>query len=220
MTTDKPGVMTFLNPEIYSRLVAFKEKQCLRSLSHATELVLGEYFGVDITPITLHQSAPLLENPPRSPETLAAKVDRLRTDYESFFQGMVDIQHIIGHLISLQNSASLASKPVYEHTSALSVSPSWLASPYSSGSSIEPLPDNSPHFQVSSNDVSDHTVSAILARKGLTGLQLADRLKIHSSIISRKKQKSYFKEWTCQLDPIGLSWKYSSVTHRFHPTAH
>lgn len=220
MTTDKPGVMAFLNPEIYSRLVAFKENHRLRSLSHATELALGEYFGVDITPITLYQSKPSLENPPRSPETLRAKVDRLMTDYESFHQGMVDIQHIIGHLISLQNSASFAPRPMCEHTSALSVSPNWLASPYFSGSSTEPPPDDSPHFQASSNDVSDHTVSAILARKGLTGLQLADRFKVHSSIISRKKQKSYFKEWTRQLDPIGLSWKYSSITHRFHPTVH
>jgi len=64
---------------------------------------------------------------------------------------------------------------------------------------------------------SEHLVSAALARKGLTGLQLAARLKVHSSVISRKKQTSYFKAWTRQLDPLGLGWRYVSVTRRFHP---
>jgi hypothetical protein len=50
MATDKPGVMTFLNPEVYKRLVTFKETKQLRSLSHAAELALGEYFGVAIAP--------------------------------------------------------------------------------------------------------------------------------------------------------------------------
>jgi len=58
MPTDKLGVMTFLNPELYKRLVAFKETQRLRSLSHAVELALGEYFGVAIAPITRSQAAP------------------------------------------------------------------------------------------------------------------------------------------------------------------
>jgi hypothetical protein len=77
------------------------------------------------------------------------------------------------------------------------------------GESIASLPPAKPF--------SEHRVSAALARKGLTGLQLAARLKVHSSLISRKKQKSYFKAWTSQLDPLGLAWKYTAVTRRFHP---
>ena len=58
MPTDKLGVMTVLNPELYKRLVAFKETQRLRSLSHAVKLALGEYFGGAIAPITRSQAAP------------------------------------------------------------------------------------------------------------------------------------------------------------------
>lgn len=218
MTTDKPGVMTFLNPELYQRLVAFKETQHLRSLSHAVELVLGEYFGVAITPMTLHQAASPATQPSRSPATLTTKVDQLVTEQESLHQAVLNLQQMTEHLLVRSVSTLPGPAVPAEPPTTLSVPSARLTSAAFSllhtrqddqGESMSSLPPATAELE--------HQISAALARKGLTGLQLAARLKVHSSVISRKKQKSYFKAWTSQLDPLGLAWKYTAVTRRFHP---
>lgn len=218
MATDKPSVMAFLNPKLYQRLVAFKETQHLRSLSHAAELALGEYFGVAITPMTLHQAASPATQPPRSPTTLTAKVDQLVTEQWLLHQTVLNLQHMIEHLL-LHIGAQRPELNVYTEQSAnWREAPAWLTSSNfclsntqqdSQGETMASLP--------ASTSVSEHQVSAALARKGLTGLQLAARLNVHSSVISRKKKKSSFKAWTSQLDPLGFGWKYVAVTRRFHP---
>jgi hypothetical protein len=218
MATDKPGVMTFLNPELYKRLVAFKETQRLRSLSHAVELALGEYFDVAITPVTLHQAASPAIQPTRSPVTLTTKVDQLVAEQESLHQAVLSLHQMTEHLLV----RLVSTLPEPEIPAALETNLSEPSARLTStalnllhtrqddqGESITSLPPSTAE--------SEHRVSAALARKGLTGLQLAERLKVHSSLISRKKQKSYFKAWTRQLDPHGLAWKYTAVTRRFHP---
>jgi hypothetical protein len=218
MTTDKPGVMTFLNPDLYERLVAFKETQRLRSLSHAVELALGEYFGVAIAPITLSQAAPPAAQPSRSPETLTTKVDQLVTEQASLYQAVLNLQHMTEYLIVHTVSTLPGPEEHAEQPTNLSVpSARLMSSAFSLPNPQQDDPGESISSWPSATAESEHLVSAALARKGLTGLQLATRLKVHSSVISRKKQKSYFKAWTSQLDPLGLGWKYGSGTRRFHP---
>jgi len=218
MPTDKPGVMTFLNPELYKRLVAFKETQRLRSLSHAVELALGEYFGVAIAPITRSQAAPPSASPSRSPETLTTKVDQLVTEQESLHHAVLTLQHMTEYLL-VQTVSTLPEPDRYaEPPTTWSVPSARLTS--SAFSLLNTRQDDqgeSTSSLLPATAESEYLVSAALARKGLTGLQLAARLKVHSSVISRKKQTSYFKAWTRQLDPLGLGWKYVSVTRRFHP---
>ena len=218
MATDKPGVMTFLNPELYQRLIAFKETQHLRSLSHAVELALGEYFGVAITPMTRHQAATPATQPSRSPVTLTTKVDQLVTEQASLHQAVLNLQQMTEHL--LVHSVSTLPEPDVpaDLLTNLSVPSARLTS--AAFSLLHARQDDQGELmssQPSATVVSEHRVAAALARKGLTGLQLAARLKVHSSLISRKKQKSSFKAWTSQLDPLGLAWKYTAVTRRFHP---
>jgi len=218
MATDKPGVMTFLNPELYQRLVAFKETQHLRSLSHAVELALGEYFGVAITPMTRHQAATPATQPSRSPVTLTTKVDQLVTEQASLHQAVLNLQQLTEHLLVRTVSTLPEPDGPAEPPTNLSMPPARLTS--AAFSLLHPRPDDQGEPIASlplAIAASEHRVSAALARKGLTGLQLAARLKVHSSLISRKKQKSYFKAWTSQLDPLGLAWKYTAVTRRFHP---
>jgi hypothetical protein len=218
MATDKPGVMTFLNPELYQRLVAFKETQHLRSLSHAVELALGEYFGIVITPMTRHQAASPTTQPLRSPATLTTKVDHLINEQASFHQAVLNLQQLTEHLLVRTVSTLPGLDVPAELPTTLSVPSARLTSAAFSLLHTRPADQGEPIASLSpATVVSEHQVSAALARKGLTGLQLAARLKVHSSLISRKKQKSYFKAWTSQLDPLGLAWKYVAVTRRFHP---
>jgi len=218
MATDKPGVMTFLHPELYQQLVAFKETQHLRSLSHAVELALGEYFGVAITPMTRHQSATPATQPSRSPVTLTTKVDQLVTEQESLYQAVLNLQQMTEHL--LVRSVSTLPEPDVPAELLANLSVPLVRLTPAAFSLLHTRQDDQSELMSSlppATVVSEHQVSAALARKGLTGLQLAARLKVHSSLISRKKQKSYFKAWTSQLDPLGLAWKYTAVTCRFHP---
>ena len=218
MPTDKPGVMTFLNPELYKRLVAFKETQRLRSLSHAVELALGEYFGVAIAPITRSQAALPTAQPSRSPETLTTKLDQIVIKQESLYQTVLNLHHMTEHLLVRTGSTLPEPDGYAEPPANLSVPSARLtSSTFSLRNTRQDDQGESMSSLLPATAESEHLVSAGLARKGLTGLQLAARLKVHSSVISRKKQKSYFKAWTRQLDPLGLGWKYVAATRRFHP---
>lgn len=49
----------------------------------------------------------------------------------------------------------------------------------------------------------------------LTGMALAQRLKVSVATISRRKSKSDFGQWTCQKDPDGAAWIYSQKSKLF-----
>lgn len=51
----------------------------------------------------------------------------------------------------------------------------------------------------------------------LTQKELAARLKVHSSTISKRKTKPDFSEWSSQKDPELISWKYLKEQARFLP---
>lgn len=47
--------------------------------------------------------------------------------------------------------------------------------------------------------------------------QLAERLGVHSTTISKNKTKSDFISWTQKKDPAGIAWTYSPETKQFFP---
>ena len=51
----------------------------------------------------------------------------------------------------------------------------------------------------------------------LTQKELAARLNVHSSTISKRKTKPDFSEWSGQKDPESISWKYLKEQARFLP---
>ncbi|MBO1347327.1 MAG: hypothetical protein EBE86_007990 [Hormoscilla sp. GUM202] len=56
-----------------------------------------------------------------------------------------------------------------------------------------------------------------IAKLPLNQSQLAKRLQVHSSTVSKRKLNANFDEWSCNLDPKGVAWQYSSETKRFYP---
>ena len=56
-----------------------------------------------------------------------------------------------------------------------------------------------------------------LVPKLLTQVELANRLKVHPSTISKRKTKSDFLQWSREKDPETIAWEYSRETKRFSP---
>ncbi|HEY9662621.1 MAG TPA: hypothetical protein V6C65_29555, partial [Allocoleopsis sp.] len=55
------------------------------------------------------------------------------------------------------------------------------------------------------------------AQQGLTGVQLAARLQVSASALSRRRSTASFTQWSRQVDPKGVGWKFVGATRRFHP---
>ncbi len=53
----------------------------------------------------------------------------------------------------------------------------------------------------------------------LTQKELATRLNVHASTISKRKTKSDFSQWSSQKDPESIPWKYLKEQGRFLPIA-
>lgn len=51
----------------------------------------------------------------------------------------------------------------------------------------------------------------------LTQTELATRLNVHASTISKRKTKPDFAEWSSQKDPESIRWEYSKEQARFSP---
>ena len=49
----------------------------------------------------------------------------------------------------------------------------------------------------------------------LTQVELAKRLNVHPTTVSKWKLKAEFSEWSCQKDPEGIRWEYSVENKRF-----
>lgn len=51
----------------------------------------------------------------------------------------------------------------------------------------------------------------------LTQTELANRLNVHPSTISKRKTKSDFAQWSSQKDPESIAWEYSKELAKFSP---
>ncbi|NEQ41045.1 MAG: hypothetical protein F6K40_34475 [Okeania sp. SIO3I5] len=87
------------------------------------------------------------------------------------------------------------------------VSNSWTPPQYSRvNSNLKSNPENH-QFKLTSKAVS----------LSLTQKELATRLNVHSSTISKRKTKPDFSQWSSQKDPESISWKYVKEQARFLP---
>lgn len=59
--------------------------------------------------------------------------------------------------------------------------------------------------------------STSTALKPLIQSELAKRLSVHPSTISKKKLNPDFPQWSCAQDPEGIAWEYAAETKLFSP---
>ena len=87
------------------------------------------------------------------------------------------------------------------------VSNPWTTPQHSRvNSHLKPNPENH-QFKLTSKSVS----------LSLTQKELATRLNVHTSTISKRKTKPDFSQWSSQKDPESISWKYVKEQARFLP---
>lgn len=194
MPTEKPAVMAYLNPGIYAQLLEFKTKNRMRSLSHAVEEILQEYF--DKIPVAKREHFGLTQ-----------QLDRL----------LQEQQNLRAEFANLEKSArSPAKSSVVEEISTI------IKQPASSSQSGQEHKDFSPlegDFAEIKAEVINQEIglTAEVTKKGLTGVQLAERLQTNCSMISRRRSKADFSEWSRFNDPDSLAWTYVPFTRRFYP---
>jgi hypothetical protein len=70
--------------------------------------------------------------------------------------------------------------------------------------SLFPVPPDSPSTQAE-------------IPSNLNQIELAKRLNVHPSTLSKWKTKAQFSEWCKQKDPDQITWKYSEQDKRFYP---
>ncbi|HEY9881475.1 MAG TPA: hypothetical protein V6D29_23680 [Leptolyngbyaceae cyanobacterium] len=63
----------------------------------------------------------------------------------------------------------------------------------------------------------DGTLKPAVYEKGLSGTDLAARLKTSSATISKRRSRADFPAWSQMKDPEHVAWKYFGSTGRFHP---
>jgi hypothetical protein len=51
----------------------------------------------------------------------------------------------------------------------------------------------------------------------LSGTELAKRLRIDKSLVTKNRDKSTFETWTAFKDPRGIAWRYMADTKRYEP---
>lgn len=187
--------MTYLDSVIYQRLVVFKDQQQIRSLSKAIEIILGEYFQSSGSLAVSDSSHLLNRNVLKQNELLTETIRHLTDVIESQ-------THLYRHLqlfqilkLSRSDNAVIQKEDKNDPVSEVSVSI-----------------DNELEQYLHSIGLSLH-----MAQQGLTGVQLAARLQVSSSALSRRRSTSGFTQWSRQVDPKGVGWKFVGETRRFHP---
>lgn len=198
MPTEKPGVMTYVDPGLYKQLVALKEERGARSPSQTVEEILEEYVGSSISS-TMSNSVFLEQN-----RRLVEQVDLLVEGYQSLQKSVIDLQKIILKFSVLYfNQLNSHNQGIeIEHNAQKIIQTDRTSN---DSLSMQEIKENSAQIP--------HT----LIEGGLKGIHLAKRLNVDSSTLSRRRSKSDFSEWTQQLDPDKISWFYVNFDRRFYP---
>ncbi|MCY7274863.1 MAG: hypothetical protein LH702_14325 [Phormidesmis sp. CAN_BIN44] len=206
MPTDKPGVTTYLDPGLYEKLLELKERSGAKSLSHTVEEILKEYFSSALA--STLASALFLEQQ----RQLVQQITWLTENYRTLQESVTDLQRMVLAGANAAQSGSTQINLLSQEFTARQVA-QQLAKQKGESDLMRGrryLRSSDPS-QIASN----LAIEAI--KQGLTGTQLANRLKVHSSSLSRKRSHSSFSDWSQQLDPDHIGWQYNFLVRKFYP---
>jgi hypothetical protein len=232
MSTERPRVQSYLDPELYQKLKEFQQEQGLKE-SAALNQILKEYFGIgDSSPVPIALSLPpekiekivkdevsqlfrcqLEDNVDFFINCLSQRVAMVEQSLERFVNSsdarIKELQGDLGErLAACEDSLEVL---LSEPASAISNSLDLTRSPSSTArhENIEPSPET----------ISRRVIEAIEGGKmqeveGLSELpselnltQLARRLNISKSVVSNRKSRPDFEEWSRGKDPEGVAWQ-------------
>lgn len=209
MATENPKVSGYVPQEIFDCLLDFKEKRSLKSVSLALTVALSEYFQVD-------------QKVDRQTSLLSGNDFVSREQFESLENKLSELNSsLLSELDRLveQRFSSLHSELLSSPLKSIEVQTVNIQS--------EPQEDNN-HLQLdliestldnidlevdsqSSQPISEQS-DFILSEpsESLSGLRLANRLKITTSTLSAKKKELLeqdFYSWLQAKDPDKISWR-------------
>lgn len=206
MPTEKPGVMTYLESGLYEKLLELKERRGARSLSQTVEEILKEYFGGAISS-TLSNTLFLEQQ-----RQLVRQITDLSEKYQTLQQAIADLQSIV---LAVANATRPDSAPINLLTqkfTARQISQKLYQQKREDGL----IQDKCSLRKLTQPQNSDN-LSLEDIKQGLTGTQLANRLNVNSSTLSRRRSKSDFSNWSQQLDPDKIAWSYNYFAKAFYP---
>lgn len=201
MSTEKTAVMTYLHSEVYQQLKAFKQQHRLRSLSHSVEIILERYLILGIQSNEKYREG--VGQPLSSMDLLL----QLSQTCMKLQQEVYELRLTLQSQSSQPRSKRIA--PPASRSKQVTQPPASLSSPLS-----PPIDKPLEQTNLSTTPVS---ISPDSDTRGWTGVALAERLQTYGSLLSRKRSKPGFTEWTRSRDPEGIGWEFRSFTCRFHP---
>lgn len=200
MPTEKPSVTTYVDSGLYKQLVALKEKRRARSLSHTVEEILKEYVSGSISS-SIFSSLLLEQN-----SHLIQQINLLLESHQALQENMAKLERIIS--VKLISSTSISTQTEI----------SCQGSTAKKGIQ-EFVQENGVIKSFEQEDTKNNSAQSLsTVENGLTGIQLATRLNINSSILSRRRSRHDFSQWSQRLDPDRIAWTYIGFSRRFCPT--
>lgn len=206
MPTEKPGVMTYIDSGLYRQLIALKEKRGAKSLSQTVEEILKEYFGGAISS-TLSNTLFLEQQ-----RQLVQQITDLSEKYQTLQEAIVDLQSIVLAVANVTQPSSAPINLLTQQLIARRVSQQLSQQKRENG-----LIQDKYNLEVLTQSQKLDGLAPEDIKRGLTGTQLANRLNIHASNLSRKRSDSTFCSWSQQLDPDNISWEYNALSRKFYP---
>jgi hypothetical protein len=190
MSTKNPKVSAYIPQHIFDRFQSFCQDKGL-SMSQATAVVFAGYF--EIEPEVNHLSGLLADR-------------------------VLDLESKVSNLSGLDFSliSSLLSRVEKLESEKADIE-------FSSGSKAEPL-ESTPvpvekdrPQQLSTFGISGNGFTREFIAKGLNGGELAKRLGMSQSMISKHKESQELAAWSKGKDPESIAWSYDSITKKFLP---
>ena len=205
MTTDKPAVMAYLHPKIYQQLKVFQQQHQMRSLSHSVEIILERYLilGSQSNASEAKDCGSLEQSSPSLTELMLQLSQTCLSLQQEVYELRLNLQSKPAPMPSKQ---SVLPSPKGSH-GAHPIS--LIKHPFAQAIVTSPEQTKPPSLPAS--------ISPDSYTRGWTGVALAERLKTYASLLSRKRSKPGFTEWTRLRDPESIGWEFQTFTCRFHP---
>lgn len=245
MPTDRPRLQAYLEPELHQRFAEWKALRGIAKDSEALNGLLAEYFGVSSSPPTPSQvPQEAIEKIVRDEVNVLFK-NRMEEDADFWVNRLSERLDTVEQ--SLERFISCSHRQIDELKGdlgerlaacedsleiLLSESPSDLPGAENDTRSPEQLSsEEAPGLEGEDSqkaDLEGDTAEAIekdsLISSDLPGnspgvnlTQLARRLGVSKSVISNRKNRADFEEWSKGKDPEGVAWRYHPGSQKFYP---
>lgn len=197
MTTDRPRIQAYIEPEVHQRLKAWQEQHGLKE-SPALNEILKQFFGMSPEPSIPGTLSLPQEDIEKIVKDEVSQLFRCQLeDNADFFinrlsQRVAMVEQSLERFI---NSSDARINEIQEDLGERLATLEEICQP------IEGLAELSKPIESSELNLT----------------QLARRLSISKSVVSNRKARPDFEEWSRGKDPNAIAWRYDRKNQKFYP---